>query len=143
MLIVGYREEHEDALLYEVLLCLKALCTTALALRELHQIQTTLFPALIKMLFDEERKGPSEFTTRGIIISLMGESHPNKDPIWSNCEQLCISPIHPRSNSLIERKQFYPTSETLRPPKTNNLQPSSPPCTNRVLTSYGAKNSSA
>lgn len=68
-----YREEHEDALLHEVLLCLKALCTTALAMRELHHIQATLFPALIKMLFDEERKGPSEFTTRGIIISLMGK----------------------------------------------------------------------
>ena len=59
-------------MLHEALLCLKALCTTALALRELHHFQTTLFPALIKMLFDEEKKGPSEFTTRGIIISLLG-----------------------------------------------------------------------
>jgi hypothetical protein len=30
-----------------------------------------LFPALLRMLFDEEKKGPSEFTTRGIIISLL------------------------------------------------------------------------
>lgn len=65
------REEHEDALLHEVLLCLKALCTTALALRHLNNIQSTLFPALINMLFDEERKGPSEFTTRNVITSLL------------------------------------------------------------------------
>ncbi|KAI9829437.1 MAG: hypothetical protein M1826_005619 [Phylliscum demangeonii] len=68
---IEWREEHEDALLHETLLCLKALCTTALALRELHDVQATLFPALIGMLFDEERKGPSEFTTRGIIIGLL------------------------------------------------------------------------
>ena len=68
---VGYREEHEDALLHEVLLCLKALCTTKLALRELDGIQSTLFPALVSMIFDEEKKGPSEFTTRGIVFSLL------------------------------------------------------------------------
>ncbi|KAI9789240.1 MAG: hypothetical protein M1816_006249 [Peltula sp. TS41687] len=71
IMAIEWREEHEDTLLHEVLLCLKALCTTALALRELHHIQATLFPALIRMLFDEEKKGPSEFTTRGSIISLM------------------------------------------------------------------------
>lgn len=87
--VVGYadfeygREEHEDALLHEALLCLKALCTTALALRELHGIQATLFPALLKMLFDEERKGPSEFTTRGIIINLLGRHL--ECPFWMNC----------------------------------------------------------
>jgi hypothetical protein len=54
-----------------VLLCLKALCTTALALQNLNSIQSTLFPALIHMLFDEEKKGPSEFTTRNIITSLL------------------------------------------------------------------------
>ncbi|KAI9838317.1 MAG: hypothetical protein M1819_005585 [Sarea resinae] len=68
---VEWREEHEDALLHEVLLCLKALCTTDLALQRLAEIESSLFPALLKMLFDEERKGPSEFTTRGIIISLL------------------------------------------------------------------------
>lgn len=66
-----YREEHEDALLHEDLLCLKALCTTALALQYLHEIQGTLFPALIHMIFDPERKGPSEFTTRNIITSVL------------------------------------------------------------------------
>jgi hypothetical protein len=54
-----------------VLLCLKALCTTALALKHLDEIQGTLFPALIHMLFDEEKKGPSEFTTRNIVTSLL------------------------------------------------------------------------
>lgn len=66
-----YREEHEDALLHEDLLCLKALCTTALALQYLHEIHSTLLPALIYMIFDPERKGPSEFTTRSIITSVL------------------------------------------------------------------------
>src|SRR4051812_18429096 len=65
------REEHEDALLHENLLCLKALCTTALALQYLHSIHTTLFPALIHMIFDPDKKGPSEFTTRNIITSVL------------------------------------------------------------------------
>ncbi|KAI1387451.1 armadillo-type protein [Hypoxylon trugodes] len=68
---VEWREEHEDALLHENLLCLKALCTTALALQYLHSIQATLFPALLGMLFDPEKKGPNEFTTRGIITSVL------------------------------------------------------------------------
>ena len=65
------REEHEDALLHENLLCLKALCTTALALQYLHSIHATLFPALLHMLFDPEKKGPSEFTTRNIVTSVL------------------------------------------------------------------------
>ncbi|KAJ2982087.1 hypothetical protein NUW58_g6519 [Xylaria curta] len=68
---VEWREEHEDALLHENLLCLKALCTTALAIQYLHSIQETLFPALLHMLFDPEKKGPSEFTTRSIITSVL------------------------------------------------------------------------
>ncbi|KAG9235903.1 armadillo-type protein [Amylocarpus encephaloides] len=68
---VEWREEHEDALLHEVLLCLKALATTDLALQHLNKIQVTLFPALLHMIFDEEKKGPSEFTTRNIISSLL------------------------------------------------------------------------
>jgi hypothetical protein len=54
-----------------VLLCLKALCTTALALERLNEIQSSLFPVLIHMLFDEEKKGPSEFTTRNTVTSLL------------------------------------------------------------------------
>ncbi|KXJ86310.1 armadillo-type protein [Microdochium bolleyi] len=68
---VEWREEHEDALLHETLLCLKALCTTALALQYLQTIQGDLFPALLNMLFDPEKKGPSEFTTRNIITSVL------------------------------------------------------------------------
>ncbi|KAJ6029540.1 hypothetical protein N7460_004117 [Penicillium canescens] len=66
-----WREDHEDTLLHEALLCLKALCTTSVALAHLSSIEDELFPALLKMLFDEEKKGPSEFTTRGIIANLL------------------------------------------------------------------------
>ncbi|OQD72892.1 hypothetical protein PENDEC_c018G01448 [Penicillium decumbens] len=65
------REDHEDTLLHEALLCLKGLCTTSAALAHLTAIEADLFPALLKMLFDEEKKGPSEFTTRSIIINLL------------------------------------------------------------------------
>ncbi|KAF9883055.1 hypothetical protein FE257_004134 [Aspergillus nanangensis] len=68
---VEWREEHEDNLLHETLLCLKALCTTSTALQHLTAIEGELFPALLKMLFDEEKKGPSEFTTRSIIMNLL------------------------------------------------------------------------
>ncbi|KAK5661997.1 hypothetical protein OQA88_10108 [Cercophora sp. LCS_1] len=71
IMAVEWREEHEDALLHENLLCLKALCTTALALQYLHSIHASLFPALLHMIFDPEKKGPSEFTTRNIITSVL------------------------------------------------------------------------
>lgn len=50
---------------------MKALCTTSIALERLTEIEGDFFPALLKMLFDEEKKGPSEFTTRGVIINLL------------------------------------------------------------------------
>ncbi|KAL8689452.1 MAG: hypothetical protein Q9218_004885 [Villophora microphyllina] len=65
------REEHEDTLLHETLLCLKAMCTTSVALDRLSELAPTLFPMLLGMLFDEERKGPCEFVTRNIVISLL------------------------------------------------------------------------
>jgi len=68
---VEWREEHEDNLLHETLLCLKALCTTSLALQRLDQVAHEFFPALLAMLFDPERKGPSEFSTRAVIVSLL------------------------------------------------------------------------
>ncbi|KAH0829590.1 hypothetical protein AYO21_07564 [Fonsecaea monophora] len=68
---IEWREEHEDNLLHEALLCLKGLCTTSLALQRLQQMENEFFPALLRMLFDPERKGPSEFNTRGVIISLL------------------------------------------------------------------------
>ncbi|UNI18281.1 hypothetical protein JDV02_004558 [Purpureocillium takamizusanense] len=68
---VEWREEHEDALLHENLLCLKALSTTARAVEHLHSVQHDLFPKLLHMLFDPDKKGPSEFTTRNIITSVL------------------------------------------------------------------------
>lgn len=66
-----YREEHEDALLHENLLCLKGLSTTAKAMEYLDSVQAELFPKLLHLLFDPEKKGPSEFTTRNIITSVL------------------------------------------------------------------------
>ncbi|RFU71800.1 hypothetical protein TARUN_10463 [Trichoderma arundinaceum] len=68
---VEWREEHEDALLHENLLCLKALSTTAKAMEYLHSVQADLFPKLLHMIFDPEKKGPSEFTTRNIVTSVL------------------------------------------------------------------------
>ncbi|KEQ96044.1 hypothetical protein AUEXF2481DRAFT_28756 [Aureobasidium subglaciale EXF-2481] len=68
---IEWREEHEDQLLHEALLCLKGLCTTEVALKNLASLADALFPKLLAMLFDEEKKGPSEFTTRGIIINIL------------------------------------------------------------------------
>jgi Diaphanous GTPase-binding Domain len=69
--LICYREEHEDQLLHEALLCLKALCTTDIALQKLQEMEKTLFPALLAMIFDPEHKGPSEYTTRGIVINIL------------------------------------------------------------------------
>lgn len=68
---VEWREEHEDNLLHETLLCLKALCTTDLAMQRFQEIEDEFFPCLLAMLFDPEKKGPSEYNTRGVIISLL------------------------------------------------------------------------
>lgn len=67
------RSEHDDLVLKEVLLCLRGLCTTQRAFDKLAEVASTLFPDLLAMLFDEERRGPSEFDTRGIVISLLCE----------------------------------------------------------------------
>ena len=71
IIAVEWREEHEDALLHETLSCLKALSTTSLALVNLTKIHPVLFPALVGLLYSEEKKGPSDFTTRTIIIGLL------------------------------------------------------------------------
>ncbi|KAF2765025.1 hypothetical protein EJ03DRAFT_280965 [Teratosphaeria nubilosa] len=68
---VEWREEHEDQLLHEALLCLKGLCTTDTAMQELEKVADELFPALLAMLFDEEKKGPAEYTTRTIIVNVL------------------------------------------------------------------------
>ncbi|KKA28681.1 hypothetical protein TD95_003077 [Thielaviopsis punctulata] len=68
---IEWRDDHEDALLHENLLCLKALSTTALAQVYIHSIQDLLFPRLLHLLFDPDKKGPSEFTTRNIVTSIL------------------------------------------------------------------------
>ncbi|KAK0345920.1 hypothetical protein LTR91_016222 [Friedmanniomyces endolithicus] len=66
-----WREEHEDQLFHETLLCLKGLCTTERAMEELAKVADELFPALLGMLFDEEKKGPAEYGTRTVIINVL------------------------------------------------------------------------
>lgn len=67
-----WREEHEDQLLAETLLCLKGLCTTQKAMDELEGgVADDLFPALLWMLFDEEKKGPAEYCTRTVIVNVL------------------------------------------------------------------------
>ncbi|KAK6434997.1 hypothetical protein LTR95_008821 [Oleoguttula sp. CCFEE 5521] len=68
---VEWREEHEDQLLHETLLCLKGLCTTERAMVELDTVADELFPALLGMLFDDEKKGPAEYSTRTIIVNVL------------------------------------------------------------------------
>lgn len=68
---IEWREDHEDTLLHELLRCLKGLCTADSALDQLNRISSTLYPALLAMLFDEEHKGPSEFTTRELILDIL------------------------------------------------------------------------
>lgn len=80
---VEWREEHEDQLLHESLLCLKGLCTTERALSELEKVADKLFPALLGMLFDDEKKGPAEYTTRTIIINVLCESGHSTLMAWS------------------------------------------------------------
>ncbi|GAB7340369.1 hypothetical protein MBLNU457_6814t1 [Dothideomycetes sp. NU457] len=71
IMAIEWREDHEDQLLHETLLCLKGLCTTNAALEKLSVIAPTLFPKLLGMIFDEEKKGPAEFNTRGIITTIL------------------------------------------------------------------------
>lgn len=71
ILDLEWREEHEDTLLHETLACVKALSTTSLALQNLESVHVILFPRLLALLFSEAKKGPSEFTTRGLIINLL------------------------------------------------------------------------
>jgi len=68
---MNIRDEHDDVLLHEILLCLKGLCTTQAGLEELAAVAPSIFPQLLKMLFDDDRKGPSEFKTRGVVMNLL------------------------------------------------------------------------
>ena len=52
---------------------MKALLTTSLALARLDTLQDKLFPKLLSLLFStgDEKKGPSEFVTRDVLMSLL------------------------------------------------------------------------
>ncbi|KAJ4359775.1 uncharacterized protein N0V89_000331 [Didymosphaeria variabile] len=89
---VEWREDHEDTLLHELLRCLKGLCTADIALKQFAEISSTLFPALLGMLFDEEHKGPSEFTTREFIIQI----------IFAHLSMASESELHTRATGLME-----------------------------------------
>ncbi|KAF2153947.1 hypothetical protein K461DRAFT_292640 [Myriangium duriaei CBS 260.36] len=71
IMAIEWREDHEDQLLHETLLCLKGISTTKVALQKLAEVADELFPKLLGMIFDEQKKGPSEFTTRGVIIAIL------------------------------------------------------------------------
>lgn len=88
---IEWREDHEDTLLHELLRCLKGLCTTDSALKQLASISSTLYPALIAMLFDEEHKGPSEFTTRELIMQI----------IFAHIDMAPESELTPRATELL------------------------------------------
>lgn len=68
---IEWREEHEDNVLHELLLCLKAISASRKALEQLQTIEKEFFTRLVDVIFDEERKGPSEFATRGLVFSLL------------------------------------------------------------------------
>jgi hypothetical protein len=88
---IEWREEHEDQLLHEALLCLKGLCTTEVALKKLAGLADALFPKLLAMLFDEEKKGPSEFTTRGIVVNILCKSDHESPPALSSSNAFQLS----------------------------------------------------
>ncbi|KAK5706040.1 hypothetical protein LTR97_001026 [Elasticomyces elasticus] len=71
IMALEWREEHEDQLFHETLLCLKGVCTTELAMLELAKVANELFPALLGCLFDEEKKGPAEYATRTVIVNVL------------------------------------------------------------------------
>lgn len=71
IMAMEWREEHEDQLLHETLRCLKGLCTTERAMTELETVADELFPALLGMLYDDEKKGPAEYITRTVITIVL------------------------------------------------------------------------
>lgn len=98
ILAIEWREEHEDQLLHEALLCLKGLCTTERAMAELDKVAEGLFRALIGVMFDfEAKRGPAEYTTRGVVITVMCKSFfPNDHPIPLTINSQLLSICHGR-----------------------------------------------
>jgi len=74
IMVLEWRDDHEDQLLHETLLCLKGIATTKVAIEKLSLNAHDLFPKLLGMLFDEEKKGPSEFATRSIVMNILCKS---------------------------------------------------------------------
>jgi len=69
ILDVEWREEHEDKLVHELLLCMRALCTAENGLVLLMVDEYTILEKLTRWIFSE--KPPAEFSTRGLIIDLV------------------------------------------------------------------------
>lgn len=95
-------------MLHELLLCLKGLCTTQRALDKLAEASSTLFPNLLRMLFDEERKGPSEFNTRAVVINLLCKQIMEIRGMLSDDSQSFTWPLHRRSTLPAEQESFSP-----------------------------------
>ncbi|OLL25158.1 GTPase-binding protein rid1 [Neolecta irregularis DAH-3] len=69
ILDVEWREEHEDKLVHEILLCMRALCTAENGLVLLMVDEFAILEKLTQWIFSE--KPPAEFNTRGLIIDLV------------------------------------------------------------------------
>ena len=143
IMALEWREEHEDQLLHETLLCLKGLCTTERAMQELAKVADKLFPALLAMLFDEEKKGPAEYSTRTVIINVLCEFLlvTNDGGILADSRVQSISsrqlPPPPLQPSNPTPARFSHTSPN--PPKTPPKSPwtSSLTCVHLALTETG------
>lgn len=94
VLTLVLRTEHDDLVLHEVLQCLQGLCSTKRALDKLADVAPTLFPHMLAMLFDEERRGPSEFSTRGRVISLLCMLRLLFLPAIATDRELSHTPLH-------------------------------------------------
>lgn len=66
--------------MHEALLCIKALCTTEMGQIQLSNIANIFFPTFLNLIFDPDRKGPSEFTTRGVLFGLLLTYLASADP---------------------------------------------------------------
>lgn len=110
-----WREEHEDQLLHDALLCLKGLCTTGRAMEELEKVADHLFPALIAMLFtdskDEVKRGPAEYSTRAIITNVL-------------CKSCLINPrsTYLRSGSQLPSLRHQLLARSTRGPRPTSLE---------------------
>ena len=119
-----WREDHEDQLLHETLLCLKGLCTTDKALDELCKFADNLLPALLGMLFDEERKGPAEYTTRAVVItSLMSVWHDSTSS-WHNSMSVGHNSMSVRLSLVNGRREYRSVKTQSRREKKNSTRAS-------------------